>query len=70
MTSNSSQFCDLSPEELRRVGHAAVELMVEALAAEQADPVLPAVTGEDLRARFDGIGCCASADSLAFPKMF
>lgn len=54
MKSHSSQFCDLSPEELRRVGHAAVELMVEALAAEQADPVLPAVTGEDLRARFDG----------------
>ena len=54
MTSHSNNLSDPSPEELRRLGHAAVELMVEALAAERTDPVLPAVTGEDLRARFDG----------------
>jgi len=54
---------DLEPDELRRLGHAVVELMAEALAAEREDPVLPAARAPEVTAAIDepvpwtGTGC-------------
>ncbi len=42
------------PEELRDAGRRMVDLIVELAGEEDADPVLPAVAGADVRARFEG----------------
>lgn len=44
---------DLPPEELRRLGHRVVDLMIETLRAERSDPVLAPVSGPELKARLD-----------------
>ena len=44
---------DLDPAEFRRLGARLVELMQETVAAERADPVLPSVSGSELRALID-----------------
>ncbi len=44
---------DLPPDELRRLGHKVIELMLQAVEAERADPVLRPVTGPELRAMLD-----------------
>lgn len=59
----SDDSLDLEPDELRRLGHAVVDLMVDVIAAEDRDPILPTVRGDDVRAALDepvpraGSGC-------------
>lgn len=44
---------DYSPEEFRRLGHQLVELMIDGIAAQQQEPVLRQVTGQESRALLD-----------------
>jgi glutamate/tyrosine decarboxylase-like PLP-dependent enzyme len=44
----SSPF-EHDPETLRRLGHGVVDLMLEIVATERTDPVLPVVTGKQMR---------------------
>lgn len=44
---------DLDADEFRRLGHQLVELMIEALAAERADPVLERVSGREIKDCFE-----------------
>ncbi len=44
---------DLTPEELRQLGAELVELMADAIAAERSEPVLRAVSGEEMRSILD-----------------
>lgn len=45
---------DLEDEEFRRIGRRVVDLAAEVLRLQEQDPVLPQVTGDDVRAAFDG----------------
>ena len=44
---------DLSDDELRRLGHEAIELVVAAVGAERRDPVIRPVSGQAIRALLD-----------------
>ena len=44
---------DLADDDFRRLGHEVIELMLQALAAESADPVLRQASGAEIRALLD-----------------
>jgi glutamate/tyrosine decarboxylase-like PLP-dependent enzyme len=52
MTNEAGSF-DLSPDELRRLGHETVEIMLEAIASERVDPVYRKPSGAELMNLFN-----------------
>lgn len=51
--SSPDQSFDLAPDAFRALGHELIELMIGAVAAERADPVLRPMTGKEMRTLLD-----------------